>query len=200
MNNNNLLTGHDDDASLAPAWLIQTLELAGEYAAFTSDRHAPVSEAFRARARAAVLNQLHSERERFGFVALPFGKYVEGLATALGLSLAPVLQWLKIPDIHQPAQHSARGFAHLGLEIGLGLTEILIHLRIAIADIAGYSPGQMLMARYRGGASALTNLRKCVAILEEIEAEYDRSTLEELRLIETEIMDVYHNHTTPDPA
>jgi hypothetical protein len=202
MSNNTSLTKHEQDASHTPAWLIQALELAGDYAAFMSDQHAPVSEAFRARARETLstFNRLQAERERVGFVARPFGQYVESLAIALGLSLTPVLQWLAIPNFRHPTPHTAGAFAKLGLEIGLGLTEILAHVRIAIADLAGFSPSQMLMARHRGGASALTNVRLCNAMLDEIETQYNPSTREQLRRIEQEITSVYRNHLTPEQA
>ena len=66
MTQEDTLTHNEDDHFTAPVWLIDKLQLAGDYAAFTSDNQPTVSEHFRTRAResaeiAFTLNKLHAE-------------------------------------------------------------------------------------------------------------------------------------------
>ncbi len=193
-------TQNEEDIFAAPAWLIHKLQLAGDYAAFTSDHQSAVSELFRARSREAAeiaytLNKLHSEREKIGFLPMSIGDYVQGIAKVANLSLSPTLGWLGISNICRPDPQSAGAFARLGLELGLSLSEILAHIRVAIADIAGSSPIPLLMARCRSGTLGRNDLQTCISVLEEIEAKYDQSILQDLRLIETEIRAVYQQES-----
>ncbi len=190
------LTLNEENDYDAPKWLIHKLQLAGDYAAFTSEDQPAISEEFQARSREAAeiaytLNKLRSERERIGFVPMSIGDYVEGIAKVANLSLSPTLSWLGISDIRHPDPQSATGFARLGLELGLSLSEILTHIRVAVAGFAGSSSIPLLMARRRSGASGRDDLQECISVLEEIEAKYDQSTLKDLRMIETEIRAVY---------
>ena len=190
-------TQNEEDVFAAPAWLIHKLQLAGDYAAFTSDNQSTVSEQFRARARGAAeiaytLNKLRAECKKIGFVPMSIGDYVQGIAKVANLSLSPTLRWLGISNLRHPDPQSAAGFARLGLEIGLSLSEVLAYVRIAIAGITGSSPISLLMARCRSGPLGQNDLQECISVLEEIEAKYDQSTREELRLIEDEIRAVYN--------
>lgn len=190
MSQEEILTEQQAEDFTAPEWLINKLQLAADYAAFISGDQAPVSEEFRARAREAMeekdtLSILRSECARIGFVALSIGDYIIGIATARNLSLTSTLSWFEIADLRRPDHQSAAGFAHLGLEIGLGRLELITHIRIAMAGF------NSLVIRPRAGASGRNNLQECVSILNEIEAKYDQSTREELRLIEAEIYAVY---------
>jgi hypothetical protein len=187
------LTQNEEEVFIAPDWLIRKLELAGAYAAFTSDHQPAVSEQFRARAFeiAETLNKLRAEREKIGFLPMSIGDYVQGIAKDKNLSLSSTLSWLGISDIRRPDRQSAGGFARLGLELGFSQIELLAHIRVAIAGSSGSSSMPLLMARYRFGALGRNDLQVCMSVLEEIEAKYDQSTLQDLRLIEAEIEAVY---------
>ena len=186
-------TQNEEDVFTAPGWLIHKLQLAGEYTAFTDDNQPAVSDKFRGRAReiAETLNKLRVEREKIGFVPISIGDYIQGIAKVANLSLSSTLNWLGISDICRPDPQSAGGFARLGLETGLSFSEILTHIRVAFAGFAGSSPIPLLMARCRSGASGRNDLQECISVLEEIEAKYDQSILQDLRLIEAEIRAVY---------
>lgn len=194
-------TQTEEDLFATPGWLIHKLQLAGDYTAFTSDRQPAVSEQFRARAREAAeiaytLSKLRSERKKIGFVAMSIGAYVQGIAKVANLSLSPTLRWLGISNLCHPDPQSARGFARLGLELGLSLSELLTHIRVAIAGLVGDFPITLLIARRRrAGAMGRTDLQACISVLEEIEAKYDQSTLQNLRLIEAEIRAVYQQES-----
>jgi hypothetical protein len=200
MNHENLLTQHEEDASPVPAWLLDRLQLAGDYATFTSELQPAVSAGFRARAReeaeiAFTLHRLRAESEKIGFVALSIGDYIQGIAKVANLSLPPVLNWLGIPDLRQPRPDSARGFARLGLEIGFSLAQILTHVRIALAGAAGSPMIPLLMARRRAGTPNRNDLQECLAVLEEVETQYDPAMLTDLRRIEAEIRAAYDGTT-----
>ncbi|MCG3145297.1 MAG: hypothetical protein HONDAALG_02872 [Gammaproteobacteria bacterium] len=197
MTEKDLLTKNEDDAFIAPDWLVHKLEVAGDYAAFTSDNQPAISERFRARAHqiAETLDKLRAEREKIGFVPMSIGDYIHGIAKVVNLSLSSTLNWLGISDICRPDPQSAGGFARLGLELGLSLSEILTHIRVAVADFAGSSPIPLLMARRRCGVPGGNDLQVCVSVLDDIEAKYDRSIIQDLRLIEDEIRAVYQQES-----
>ena len=192
-------TQKEEEVFTAPRWMIHNLQLAGEYQAFTSDNQPAVSEQFRTRTREAAeiaytLTKLRSECQKIGFVPLSIGDYVRRIANVVNLSLSTTLDWLGISNLDHPDPQSAKGFARLGLEIDLGLLEILTHIRIAIAGFAGSSPNPLLMARFRSGAGR-NDLQTCISVLEEVEAKYDQSILKDLRLIEAEIRAVYQQES-----
>jgi hypothetical protein len=188
-----LATTEEDDFT-APEWLIQKLQLAGDYTAFTSDDQPAISEQFRARAReiTETLDKLRAEREKTDFSPLPIGDYVNGMAKANNLSLSSTLNWLGISAIHHPDPQSARGFARLGFEIGLSLTETMTRIRIAIARSVGDFPFNF---SHRAGVSRQNDLQVCLSILREVEAKYDQQTLKDLRFIEDEVRAVYQQES-----
>jgi hypothetical protein len=200
MTQEDTLTHNEEDDFIAPDWLIHKLQLAGDYAAFTSDDQPDVSKRFWARAReeaeiASTLSKLRAECRKIGFLPMAIGDYVQGMAKVMNLSLSPALDRLGITDINRPDLQSARGFAHLGLELGLGLSEIMAHLRIAIAGFAGGSSILLLMARQRSGLPGRNDLQVCISVLEEIEAKYDQTTIKVLEMIENEIRAVYQQES-----
>jgi hypothetical protein len=193
-------TQNEEDAVAEPAWLIHKLQLAGEYTAFTSDNQSAVSDEFRSRAReeaeiAFTLNKLRAECMKIGFLPMSIGSYVQGIAKVTNLSLSATFGWLGISNIFYPDPQSAEGFARLGLELGLSLSEIMTQVRIAIAPLDGDFPITILMARYRSGASERNDLQVCISVLEEIESKYDQQILNDLLLIEAGIRAVYQQES-----
>jgi hypothetical protein len=196
MTQKDTLTKCEEEDFAAPEWLIQKLQLAGDYQAFTSDDQPALSEQFRARVREIMiketLDKLRAERERIGFWPVPIGAYIQGMAKAANLSLPLTLGWFGISDIHNPNPQSARGFARLGLKLGLSLFETLAHIRIAIAGSVGDFPFNL---SYRDGGLGQNDLQKCLFLLREIEAKYDQLILDDLRLIEDEVRAVYQQES-----
>src|ERR1035438_4513779 len=67
--------------------------------------------------------KMRDERERIGFVALPFQAYLEGLGKIAGVSLAPILVWFDISDLAAAPASAATTFAGLTRELGISARE-----------------------------------------------------------------------------
>src|SRR5262245_32392508 len=193
MTQKDTLAKNEEDDFAAPEWLIQKLQLAGDYQAFKSDDQPTLSEQYRARVREIkeTLDKLRAEREKIGFWPVPIGAYVQDMAKEANLSLSSTLIWLGISDIHRPDPQSARGFARLGIELGFSLSETLAQIRVAIARSFGGFPITPFSARFREGASGQNDLQACISNLRVVEATYDQPILHDLRLIESEVRAVY---------
>jgi len=177
-----------------PNWLENTLRSSAELERFGEDAGEleNVSAAFHERCQEAAdtalsLIKLRHERQRVGFVPLSFADYVQGLVRVANVRLPAVLQWLKIDDLKRPTPEAAKAFARLAKEIGLGVRETLIHIRIGFATLEDSAPVPLLVARHRSPMSHGNQLEECEVVLGQLESKYALDSLRELRRTEFEI-------------
>jgi hypothetical protein len=137
------------------------------------------------------LARLRGEQVRVGFVALPFGDYLQGLARAAGVSLQPMLSWAGIADLSAIDHLVAAKLARLALMIGLGFNETLTHLRMTFAAQQGSPAAPLLIARSRSDSRRPQPEVDCIATLSQIEATYSRAAARELHEIEAAVRPVF---------
>ncbi len=155
---------------------------------------AKVSPDFRERCeRAALLAldiaRLRDERERVGFVALPFRAYLEGLGKIAGVSLAPLLTWFGIEDLSATATPGS--LARLARELGLSAREAVVLLRVTTSERLGGAPILLLAARRRGGGPPANALDECDRALRQVESEYPPDVQAGIRHLESEVGQEY---------
>lgn len=137
--------------------------------------------------------RLRRERERIGFVPLSLDEYIQGLAKVAGVRLGAVLRWLKIDNLSRPAPAAARACARFAHEIGVGVREALVHVRIGYAAHLSQGTAPLLLARYRGPGGRRGQVEECEVALGQIESEYGLNDLRELHEIESEIRAAYED-------
>ena len=163
------------DIEETPPWLIEALE------------SAQVTESLRERMRKAggaayAMARMRAEKEKVGFVPLPFAEYLDGLATLAGVSLAPVLASLGIANAGRPAVSNAGLIGRLAYTLGFGLEDLILNLRVGIAEEAVGAPLPMLAAHR--GASTSSHPRDCARFLDQIELRWPpdlRSEMDAIR-------------------
>lgn len=174
------------------AWLNEVLQIARVARAYAPE----TNEAIPARARARIarkihataLKQLRAERERFGFLPLAFGAYLQELARQVALDLQPILAAFGIIEVERPTSQSATAFAWLARELGFDLTQLSLHVRLSVAACQGIAE-PILAAHHAGYAGDDRAL--CEAAFEHLEAAYDRQTFAELQRIQAALRAVY---------
>jgi len=179
-----------------PAWLAEALKTTRDELLARREEPGTVSEAFVDRCRrsaqvALSLAKLRKERERIGFVSLSLADYLQGIAKTAQVSLDPILEWLGIDNLVRPTPVSARGFARLAQELGMGLREVLLHVRVALAQEVGAPPIAILSARYRAGGVRLSEADECEASLRQIEHGYSPAERRVLSEVEAEVRRFY---------
>ena len=155
-----------------------------------------VPEAFLERCRqaaecAAMLAKLRKERRRVGFVPVSLAEYVQDLAKMAGVPLPKVLARHGIADISSPGPRSGKAIARLARELGLGLREALVHVRIGFAERCGLAPVPLLMASRRTAHTSRSLLDHCETVLEQLESACEPYVLNELHEIESELRAAY---------
>lgn len=178
-----------------PAWLARSLGLLRDSARLGDNpppAAGPPSDGFERRCVdaglvALGLRKMRLERQRIGFVPLPFATYVEGLSKLAGVRLSSVLAWLDIEDLS-----AVRPSARLARALGISLREALTHLRIGIAEGVDSAPMSLLLARHRS-PERRSKVERCEELLAAVEAEYDGRRLRELREAEAEFRAAYAN-------
>lgn len=101
---------------------------------------------------AAILVRLRQERNLAGFAPVPYSEYIQGLARRIGVSLEPVLHWLRIKDMHLRGADTAGALARLAKEIGCSLPETLTLLAAEFAETHGHVYPRTITARCRPGS------------------------------------------------
>jgi hypothetical protein len=176
-----------------PAWLTRSLTLLRDSARLGDNPPAaaePPSEGFEQRCVdaglvALGLKKMRLERQRIGFVPLPFATYVEGLSKLAGVKLSSLLAWLGVEDLS-----GVRPSARLAQALGISLREALAHFRIGIAEGIDSAPMSLLLARHRS-PERQSKVEKCEEVLATVEAEYDAVRLRKLREAESEFRAAY---------
>ncbi len=148
------------DIEETPSWLIEVLE------------SAQVTESLRERMKKAgsasyAMARMRTEKEKIGFVPLPFAEYLEGLATLAGVSLAPVLAAAGISSAAKPTVGTAERIGRLAHTLGLQLEDLILHLRVGIAEQTAGAPLPMLAAHR--GVSTGGRPRECSRFLDQLE-------------------------------
>jgi hypothetical protein len=153
-----------------------------------------VSPEFDARCREAgevALDLARMRREKSkeqGFVDLPLGSYLEGIAQLASVDLRRILGWLRIPNLDVLDVPTAKGVVRLCRASGLSLRETLAHVRISFAEASGLSPFADEVFQRGGGRHGLD---RCEAVLAEAETGYDLSVLHHIRQLEAAIHFAY---------
>jgi hypothetical protein len=181
----------------SPQWLEDVLRLSLDEPSLrrSETKFEPPSEAFRQRCQeaadiAASIMKLRRERQRIGFVPMSLADYIQGLIKVAGVQLTTVLARFGVEDVSLSTPGSARKLASLGKELGIGLREILAHVRIGFVEKIDSVPVPLLLAHHRS-AGLRDQLGECEAVLGLVEAEYDAERLNELRRTEFEIRAAY---------
>jgi len=150
-----LESGRQDSATARPpgrSWLRAVLELHRESAAFAepANRGAPPTfqeRAGQAAATALSISRLHRERARRGFAALPVDRYLGWLAGVANVDMAPVLAWAGLTSGEFSEDESwLAGAARLGRALGIEFRQLLLHLRISLAERSQSGPVAPLFA------------------------------------------------------
>lgn len=188
---------HATDAYEPPEWLNNTLHL---YMGQTlrSRPEAALerpSEDFLQRCReaadvAASVARLRTGRRQLGFVPMALADYIRGLAKVAGVQLSVVLARFGLDDAALQDPGSVRGLARLARDLGIGLRETLIHLRIGFVEKIDAVPVTLLLAHHRA-PGVLDQLGECEAVLRLAEAKYESGWLDEVRRAEFEIRAAY---------
>jgi len=195
MNNRN---NEEEEAYRPPEWLTQALGTAAPSILGTQDgagfyRTDPAFEARCRQAAEAALSiaMLRAERQRVGFVPMPFSDYVNGLVKLANVPLSPIMSWLGVETFSGLDLKVVNAYARLAQAIGLSLREVAMLMRISFAAQVGSVPVSLLVARRRSTAPQRTSLETSEAALREIEANYDSDKLVELHQIESELSAAY---------
>jgi hypothetical protein len=183
-----------------PAWMAAALQLHGEVRGFGEpcDSGTP-TDAFVVRCQQASkialsLAKLRAQHERVGFIPLSPSDYVRGLARLASVALPPVFEWAGIDGSGCSDTAWASGFCRLARTIGIGLRQVLLHIRIGIAEQLEGAPVAVLLAHSRAEPTLGSQLELCEAVLQELERQYSQRDLANLRRMEAEAVRVYQSH------
>lgn len=147
----------------SPEWMVKMItETCGTQAVRTRMREAG--------AVAFALARMRSEKQNIGFVPLPFGEYLQGLAKLAGVAMDPVLRWAAIRDFTVFEAKEATGLGRLARTLGFAIEELFLSLRISVAEHAGGAPLPMLAA-HRGASGAVT-ISQCDRALHQLESSW----------------------------
>jgi hypothetical protein len=131
---------------------------------------------------------LRAERERFGFLPLPFGAYLQELARQVALDLQPILAAFGIVEVERPTSQSATTFALLAREFGLDLPQLSLHVRLSVAACQGIAD-PIQLANFDGHVG--DDWAVCEAAFERLEAAYEPPVFAELQRIQAALRAVY---------
>lgn len=187
----------------SPAWFDHVLNLARDYSHFHNSTSELDSSQFQDRCRRAAgiafsIAKLRKERQRVGFVPLAFSDYIQGLVKVADVRLGPVLDWLKIGDLSSLELNSIPTLVKLARYLGIGLREVLVHVRIEFASCLKIAPLPLLLARYRSTAAGLGQLDECEVVLAQIESDYELEHLRALRRVEFDLRSAYKEQENSD--
>ena len=187
---------NDDESYQPPEWLTQALRASAPSILADRDALSAGDPAFEGRCRQAAeaalnIARLRAERQRVGFVPLPFSDYVEGLVKLASVSMQPVLSWLGVESLSGLEPKVVNACARLARAVGLSLREAATLIRISFAAQVGSAPLSLVVARRRAAGPQRTPLETSEAALREVEAGYDYGTLVELRRVESELDAAY---------
>jgi hypothetical protein len=140
--------------------------------------------------------KLRYERRRIGFVPMPLAEYIQGLVKVTGVQMQSVLGRFGIDELSEVTSNSARKVAQLAEDLGIGLREMLIHVRIGFVERTNSVPVPLLLAHHRS-TGVRDQLSECEAVLGLAEAGYDGELLNELRRTEFEIRMAYKQGEKP---
>lgn len=157
-----------------PEWLVEALE-----AVHTTN--AVRERMLQAGSVAFAMARLRAERQRVGFVPLPFGEYLAGLAKIAGVAVTSVFDWAGIHDPMRPNAEAAARIGRLAHGLGFHLEELLLHLRVGVAERVAGAPLPMLAA-HRGSAAA-TLPRECDLVLRQLETGWPAELRKEMDAI-----------------
>ena len=174
-----------------PKWMQDVLKLHGDFVLFQRpiDESEEASERFVSRCREATqvalaIAKLRHQRAQVGFVPLPLGDYLRGLAKSVEVKLSRICEYVGIADIDHLDVTSAGNWARLARQIGFSLKEVLLHVRVSFAEHTEGVPITVLVSRQRSSRTGKNTFEQCEVVLGQIEKEYDPHELAELRHIE----------------
>lgn len=165
--------GNRDDSP--PPWLSESI-------------HASVLRpALRDQARQAAedglaLAKLGAERERVGFVALPFGKYLQGLAKLAEVSWDTVCRIAGV-DLLVLDEATAYLIGRFGADLGFDFRSLRAHIRVGLAEAIEEAPVPVFVA-YRGKGRSPDSLIECEVTLFDMESEWEEQERLQVRQIE----------------
>lgn len=165
-----------------PEWLEQTLAIGG------------TSPEFRRRCEDAALValsiiKLRRERERLGFVPLPFAEYLTGLAKLAGVALDSVLALYELAAI--PQWDDLASWARIALDLGFPGKQASALLKIWRVEESDLAPFPIIVAARRPASAAAEPLSECEQALEAIEQSALPDLLRELRMVDEAIRHAY---------
>jgi len=173
------------------------LALYREAAHFNAAAGETVPPAFAERLREAgrlawAIGKLRRQREQIGFVPVPLGEYLRGLASVAAVALAPVLAWVGVSSTEPfDDEASASGLARLGEGLGMGFRQLLLHLRIGLVERAEGAPVAVLLASRAPGGHERPLVEECDAMIREVEQQYAAADLARLQRLEKTLHDAY---------
>jgi hypothetical protein len=187
--------------ALAPDSLRRILALSQDASFFegTEIDEAGTISSFRVRCRdaakaALAIAKLGKERRRVGFIPLALTDYISGLAKIAGVSLAEVFVAFGIVSSYSLGPDGARALGRLARDIGMGLRETLVNMRIGFAAEHDSPPMSLLVAHRRPTGPGRNQLEECEELLKQVESTYSARDVRELRNIEHEIEQAYEVH------
>lgn len=181
---------HMDDELQDPApWLLEVI------AESTANESEDVRERMRNAGRLALsLARLRAEKERVGFLPLPFGRYVAGLAAMVGLSLEPILGWASLDDVSSLRAQDGPGIGRLASALGFRVDELLLSIRVAVAEQAAGGPLPIL-AVHRGASGRVTE-RDCARALQQIELDWPADVRAQADALVSGAESAFHVHAS----
>ena len=125
--------------------------------------HDPVDERLHARCREAALGaytirSLREQVKRIGFVPLPISEYVALLCRGAGVTAEPVLRWAGVTDIAKIETDAAHSIARLALALGIGLRQLVVHMRLALIQGSTSFPVGALARARRSATDGATSM------------------------------------------
>jgi len=178
-----------------PAWLEDALALRADQMAFERPPEGPTDLQKVARWRdagklALSIALLGRQRREAGFVPVSVGQYLRGLAARARVDLGPILRWAGLKDPDAVGAPQADALVRLGRALGMGVYELLLHVRVALAEQTQRASVAVLAA-VQDDDGGPDMAEQCEAALREIEQGYEPARVQHLAALEQAVRAAY---------
>jgi hypothetical protein len=133
--------------------------------------------------------KLRRERERLGFVPLPFAEYLTGLAKLASVALDPVLAFYDLAALPQWEQLAS--WARIARDLGFPGNQAGALLKIWRVEESDMAPFPMMVAARKRACAAAEPLAECEQTLEAIGHSALPDLLREFRMVDDAVRHAY---------
>lgn len=181
-----------------PAWLPPLLRECRRVDEIPDVKAVPVTDELRqlcreASLRALDIQKLRDERKNLGQLIVSLHEYIKALANRANVNLRPLLVAFQIRRPDRPDRASAHGLARLARYIGLKRDEAWLLMRLGYARQAGKDIPVTAdgFARQHRNRPPCDSRSECKAVLDQLEAKYNREMRESLHAMAVTFRAVY---------